>query len=167
MASPITREGYENLKAIRDRLIEEALPILTERLEQIRGEVSGEEDTDLFEVMSEKNRVDERIREIDNILANSVILDEDLDPDAASPGDRILVVDMDTNEEEEFNLLGSQEVSHGQEGVSIESPVGRALLGKKIGEMIDVEVPDGRVRYKIVKFLEAYNQASQAGLDEF
>ncbi len=157
MANPITREGYENLKSIRNRLIEEELPILTERLEQIRGEVSGEEDTDLFEVMAEKNRIDERIREIDNILANSVILEEDLDPDSASPGDRILVVDMDTKEEEEFNLLGGDEVAHGQEGVSIESPVGRALLGKKVGEVIDVEVPSGRVRLKIVKFLEAYS----------
>jgi len=150
----ITRAGYEELKAELDRLINEDLKRITERLEQLHGEVTGEEDTDLFHAMADKNYVDERIENLRNILANSVIIDEDPDPETASPGDNVLVKDLDTGEEETFRLLGSDEVAHGLDGVSIESPVGRALLGKRIGEEIEVAIPDGKVRYKIVSFKE-------------
>lgn len=149
----LTRSGFEALEKELRRLENVELPEIAESLNEIRNETDSEgEDPQLFNILSQKNYVDERISNIKRILANAVVLDEDPDPDTANPGDRVVVLDMDEKEELIFDLLDSAEVVHSRRGISTRSPVGQALLGKRIGDEVTVKTPDGNVRFKILRF---------------
>ena len=149
----LTRKGYEQLERELNKLEKITLPEIAERLTDLKSEVESEqEDTELFELLNRKDYVDDRIANIKRILATSIIQDQDPDPDRATAGDRIVVFDMQYKEEMVFDLLDSAEIVHGRQGISTDSPVGSALLGKKIGDVVVVNVPDGVARYKILRF---------------
>lgn len=149
----LTRSGFEALEKELRRLENVELPEIAERLNEIRNETDSEgEDPQLFNILSQKNYVDERILNIKRILANAVVLDEDPDPDTANAGDRVVVMDLDEKEELIFDLLDSAEVVHSRRGISTKSPVGQALLGKRVGDEVTVKTPDGKVRFKILRF---------------
>jgi transcription elongation factor GreA len=150
----LTRAGYEKLQNELDYLVNEEAVEVAERLADARSDVDFGEDTTFLEIMAEKTRIEDRIAQLKLILFRARVVDEDLDPDSATPGDRVVVLDMEYDEELAFDLLDSAEVSHGRQGVSIASPVGKALLGKKIGDVVEVKVPDGAARYKILRFEE-------------
>ncbi len=151
----LTRAGYESLEKELRRLENVELPEIAERLNEIRSETDSEgEDPQLFNILSQKNYVDERIVNIKRILANAVVLDEDPDPDTANAGDRVVVLDVDEDEEIVFDLLDSAEVVHSRRGISTKSPVGQALLGKKVGDVVTVKTPDGKVKFQILRFEE-------------
>jgi transcription elongation factor GreA len=122
-------------------------------LNEIRNETDSEgEDPQLFNILSQKNYIDERLSNIKRILANAIVLDEDHDPDTANAGDRVVVLDIEEDEEITFDLLDSAEVVHSRRGISTKSPVGAALVGKKIGDTVTVKTPDGKVKFKILRF---------------
>lgn len=151
----LTRAGYESLEKELRRLENVELPEIAERLNEIRSETDSEgEDPQLFNILSQKNYVDERIVNIKRILANAVVMDEDPDPDTANAGDRVVVLDVDEDEEIVFDLLDSAEVVHSRRGISTKSPVGQALLGKKVGDVVTVKTPDGKVKFQILRFEE-------------
>ncbi|MEL6272433.1 MAG: GreA/GreB family elongation factor [Pseudomonadota bacterium] len=149
----LTRAGYESLEKELRRLEFVELPEIAERLNEIRNETDSEgEDPQLFNILSQKNYIDERLANIKRILANAVVLDEDPDPDSANAGDRVVVLDIEEDEEIVFDLLDSAEVVHSRRGISTKSPVGAALLGKKVGDTVTVKTPDGKVKFKILRF---------------
>ena len=151
----LTPAGYASLEKELRRLENVELPEIAERLNEIRSETDSEgEDPQLFNILSQKNYIDERIANIKRILANAVIMEEDPDPDTANAGDRVVVLDMQEKEEITFDLLDSAEVVHSRRGISTMSPVGQALLGKRVGDVVTVKTPDGKVRFKIVRFEE-------------
>jgi transcription elongation factor GreA len=149
----LTREGYDSLGKELRRLEFVELPEIAERLNEVRSETDSEgEDPQLFNILSQKNYVDERIANIKRILANAVVMEEDPDPDAANPGDRLVVKDLEAGDEIVFDLLDSAEVVHSRRGISTKSPVGQALLGKRVGDVVTVKTPEGKVRYEILRF---------------
>lgn len=149
----LTPSGYESLEKELRRLENVELPQIAEQLNDVRSETDSEgEDPQLFNILSQKNYVDERIANIKRILANAVVLEEDPDPDRANAGDRVVVLDVAENEEIKFDLLDSAEVVHSRRGISTKSPVGQALLGKRVGDVISVKTPDGKVQYEILRF---------------
>jgi len=151
----LTRAGYESLEKELRKLENVELPNIAERLSEIRNETDSEgEDPQLFNILSQKNYIDERIANIKRILARAVVLDEDPDPDTANAGDRVVVLDMDEKEEIVFDLLDSAEVVHSRRGISTRSPVGKALLGKRVGDKIEVNTPNGKARFKILRLEE-------------
>lgn len=151
----LTRTGYVKLQRELDKLENVEAVEMAERLADVHSDGGDfQEDTAFYDAMTAKNYLDERITNLRRILANATIIDEDPDPDSASPGDRVIVMDLDEKEELTFDLLGGYEIAHGMRGVSIASPVGKALLGKKAGEKIEVETPGGLVRFKILRLEE-------------
>lgn len=151
----LTRAGYEGLEKELRKLEKVELPEIAQRLSDIRSETDSEgEDPQLFNILSQKNYIDERIANLKRILANAVIIEEDFDPERANAGDRVVVYDMDEKEELIFDLLDSAEVVHSRRGISTKSPVGKALLGKRVGEKVEVETPGGKARFKIVRLEE-------------
>jgi len=146
----LTRSGYERLKKELDKLTNVTAVEIAEKMAEIREDGDFSEDPAFYEAMTEKNYLDERISRLQYILNTATIIDEDPDPDTASPGDRVIVKDLDEKEELTFDLLGGYEIAHGMKGVSIASPVGKALLGKKVGDKIEVETPGGLARFKIL-----------------
>ena len=101
--------------------------------------------------MVSKERLDERVSHLQNVLARAEIIDADEDPNTITPGNRVTVYDAAEKEEFTLDLLDHEEITHGRRGVSLDSPVGKALLGQKVGARVKVEVPDGLVTYKVRK----------------
>ena len=146
----LTRAGYEKLQRELNVLTSEENAKVAEMLADARGDDQGEEAV-FFDAMISKERLDERVTHLQNVLARAEVIDVDEDPNTITPGNRVTV--YDTSEKEEFvmDLLDTEEITHGRRGVSLEAPVGRALLGKQVGDKVKVEVPDGIVTYKVRK----------------
>ena len=147
----LTRTGYEKLQRELDLLLSEESEEVAALLADAHEGEEGEEAT-FYEALFTKERLDERIAHLRMILAQAEIIEEDPDPDRVSPGNRVTVWDFSEQEEITFDLLSSQEISHGRlKGVSLSSPVGKALRGRRVGDVVEVQVPDGMVRYAIRK----------------
>lgn len=147
----LTKQGYTRLERELNELLGNATSEAAAKIAEAREDGDFDEDPTFFDAMSEKNMLDERINRLQTILRRATVIEEDLDPDSATPGDRITVLDMDEKEELVFELLSGAELTAGRRGVSLGSPVGKALLGKKVGDKLEVKVPDGVTRYKVLK----------------
>ncbi|MFZ4814258.1 MAG: GreA/GreB family elongation factor [Phototrophicaceae bacterium] len=151
----LTRAGFISLEKELRKLENVDLIEIAERLTELRSETDSEgEDPELYNLLNQKGFVDERIANIKRILALAVVLDEDPNPDIANAGDRVVVYDMLEKEEIVFDLLDSAEIVQRRTGISTRSPVGRALVGKRVGDIIEVDTPNGKVRYKVLRFEE-------------
>ena len=146
----LTRTGYEQLQR--------ELQMLEEMQEgEIEGVAEAFDDTDFgenavfYDLVFDKDRLIERIQNLRYLLARAEVIEEDADPDRVSAGNRVSVWDFASKEEVAFNIISPEEVRHGLQGISTESPVGKALLGRAVGEVIEVDVPDGTVRYAVRK----------------
>ena len=84
-----------------------------------------------------------------------MVLDEEIDLNKISIGCLVRVLDIEFDEEEEYKLVGSSEASSLQNKISNESPIGRALIGAKVGDVVDVEAPAGVVQYKVLSIHRA------------
>ena len=104
-----------------------------------------------FGDLSEKAKLYGRIAEVENILAHAVIIDETEDSEGKiGLGCTIKVEDMETGDEELYAIVGSQEANPMECRISDDSPFGKALLGHKVGDIVDVEAPIGVLKYKIL-----------------
>ena len=146
----LTRTGYDKLQRELNILTSEENNKVAEMLADAREDDQGEEAV-FFDAMISKERLDERVAHLQNVLARAEVIDADEDPDTITPGNRVTVYDTSEKEEFEMDLLDTEEITHGRRGVSLDSPVGRALLGKHVGDKVKVEVPDGKVTYKVRK----------------
>jgi transcription elongation factor GreA len=147
---PLTRMGYQRLQAeLQDALAEQQE--LTEQLEEIYRDPDRNNDEEAadFEIRTRKNYADERVGHLQYVLARADVQDEDPDPARVNAGDRVIVWDVDSHVEYTFNLISSAEVGLVEDAVTTDSPVGKALLGRSVGDMIEVDVPDGKERYAI------------------
>lgn len=148
----LTRAGYEEMQRELTELEARYQRELAELADVQDGLDPEAAEPAYFESKTTKEEVEERLGHLRLVLRYADVIDEDPDPTVIDPGDRVVVYDYATKETLTFDILGSEEVIHGREGVSMDSPVGQALLGKRVGDVIQVEVPDGRVRYAIRSF---------------
>jgi transcription elongation factor GreA len=147
----LTRAGYEELQRELEAL-EAELDEEQAELRDFQSPIdSSDEEAAEFETRTTKEHDEERVGHLRLILEHAEVIDEDPDPHRIDPGDRVTVRDLDAHQIRQFDLLGSGEVRFGIEGVSIDSPVGQALLGRQVGDVITVDVPEGRVRYAVHK----------------
>lgn len=146
----LTQAGYADLQR--------QLADYRERLAQHRAELTDiqhdsdeqfEEEGAEFEVRTRREFLEERIGNLELILSQATVLDEDPDPRTVDPGDRVTLWETTHREAVRYDLIGSAEAQYGRSGVSTESPVGAALLGRQVGDVVEVQTPDGRVRYVI------------------
>lgn len=150
-------------KLTRDRLkeLEAELHFLktigkTEVAEQIKearsfGDLS--ENSEYDEAMNEQARVFGRISEIEDIMSHAVVIDETTDAaeeNRVGIGCTVKVRDIEMGENEVFAIVGSQEANPMENRISDDSPFGRALLGRLIGEIVEVEAPAGTIRVEIL-----------------
>ena len=101
----------------------------------------------------EQRDIELRIEEIEKILKNAeVVVEDEVDEGKINVGCKVKVLDMEYDEEMDFQLVGSTEANSLQGKISNESPVGKALIGAKQGDVVDVELADGEVmQYKVLK----------------
>ena len=124
---------------------------VAEQIKVARGFGDLSENSEYDEAKNEQGKLYSRIAELENILANCVVIEEHAtDPNTVRMGSRITVRDAATGEEETYQVVGSQEADPMNGRISEESPFGKALLGKAIGEVAVVEAPAGNIEYEVV-----------------
>lgn len=134
----------EFLKAVKRREV-------AERIKQALAFGDLSENSEYDEAKNEQAHVEGRIVQLENMLKNAKVIDEDeVKTDVVSVGSKVTILDIEFNEEIEYYIVGSAEANPSQFKISNESPVGSALMGKKKGTVVDVNVPDGIVKFKIV-----------------
>lgn len=146
----LTQEGLDELKAELDDLKKNKRKEVAHALKEAKEFGDLSENTDWDEAKSRQVFIEGRIAEVENIIKHSrVISDSDAKKGEISIGSTVeLELDKDKHT---FKIVGSTEADPEKGKISDESPIGKALIGKKVGEHAEVEIPAGPVRYKILK----------------
>lgn len=148
--TPISIQGYQKLEQELDRLKKER-PIVIQAIKEAREEGDLKENAGYDAARERQGFLEARINYIESKLQTFNVVDlNTLKSDKVIFGATVKVVDIDTDEEREFTLLGPDEADFANGSISISSPVGRALLGHEEGEEITIDIPKGRVTYEIL-----------------
>jgi transcription elongation factor GreA len=108
------------------------------------------ENSEYEDAKTEQAFVEGRIEELKQVLMHAQVIEEsEVLTDAVGVGSIVKVVDLETNDEWEFTIVGSVEANPAEDKISNESPVGESLMGRKVGETVEVEIPAGLARYQI------------------
>lgn len=151
---PITKEGYETLKKELERLKSVERPRNIQAIEEARGHGDLSENAEFEAAKERQSFIEGRVSELEFKLANAEIIDPGTLPkDRAVFGSRVLVENIDTGENLEYLLVGPDESDIGKGRISVASPLGRSLIGKKTGDEITLQVPGGKRVYELVEIL--------------
>lgn len=150
---------YQGLKKLEDELQELKVVRRKEvaaKIKEAREQGDLSENAEYDAAKDEQRDIEARIEQIEKILKNAeVVLDEEIDLDKISIGCLVRVLDVEYDEEEEYKLVGSSEASSLQNKISNESPFGQALIGAKVGDIVEVEAPAGVIKYKVLSIHRA------------
>ena len=124
---------------------------IAQKIKEAREQGDLSENAEYDAAKDEQRDIEARIEELEKLLKNAeVVVEDEVNLDRINVGCQVKVYDMEFEEEMEFKLVGSTEANSLQNKISNESPVGRALIGKKVGEIADVETQAGIIQYKIL-----------------
>ena len=138
-------EELEYLKTVRRKEI-------TEKIKVALGYGDLRENSEYHEAKNDQAFNEGRIIQLENMLKNAVVVDEsDIPTDKVSVGSIVRVMDYEFDEEVEYAIVGSAEADPMNFKISNESPVGSALLGKKVGDVVEVTVPSGVSKFEILE----------------
>ncbi len=147
----LTIEGLAKLEDELDFLKSKKRAEIAQRIKQALAFGDITENSEYDEAKNEQAFVEGRIVQIENILKTAkVIDDEDIQTDIVSVGCRVTLRDVELGDEVEYLIGGSAEADPINLKISNESPVGKALIGKTIGSIVDIIVPDGVIKYEIL-----------------
>jgi transcription elongation factor GreA len=145
----VTEEGKAGIEADLNRLREVERPRIIDRLHEVKSGGDWMENTEQMMFEDELAFVDRRIQELEDMLADSQIIEPDNDNTIVNIGDTVEIKDED-GELETYTIVGVAEASPTDGLISNESPMGRALLSRKVGEKITVVAPVGEMEFTIV-----------------
>ena len=135
----------EQLKTVKRKEVAERI-----KLAIAFGDIS--ENSEYDEAKNEQAQLEERIAKLEMMLRKAKIIDEDeISVDTVNIGAKVKIRDLQFDEIMEYTIVGSAEADPYELRISNESPVGRSLLGKKVGDFVDVQVPDGVTRYEVLE----------------
>ena len=146
---------YEGLKKLEDEL--QDLKVhkrkeIAEKIKEAREQGDLSENAEYDAAKDEQRDIELRIEQIEKILKNAeVVVEDEVDLDKISVGCKVKVLDVEFDEEEEFKIVGSSEDNSLNGKISNESPVGKALIGAKVGDSIQVETQAGTIEYKVLE----------------
>ena len=154
----LTQEGYDNLESELENLKTVVRTEIAERIKVALGFGDLSENSEYDEAKNAQASNEIRIAELENKLRYARIIDEsEIDTKTVQLGNKIKVLDMEFEDELEYTIVGSMEVDLAQNKISNESPVGKALLGAKKGETVEVHVDHSNetCKYKVLEIKRA------------
>jgi transcription elongation factor GreA len=154
---PMTRAGYNKLKAELDELQNERMPEIEKRIAAARAEGDLSENAEYHGARESQGMLQAKINLLKDKLARAAIMDTAKMPkDRVAFGCTVVVKDLDFGDSEEFTLVGAGEENYDAGRINVASPLAQGLVGKKIGDRVEVEVPAGVNRFEIleIKFEE-------------
>ena len=148
----LTYEGLKKLEEEVEYLKTVKRKEIAERIKVALGFGDLSENSEYDEAKNEQAQVEMRIIDLENKLRNVKIIDEDeIETKTVQVGNVVQVLDVEFDEKVEYKIVGSTEADLAENKISNESPIGKALLGRKKNELVDVETPGGTVQFKILK----------------
>ena len=147
----LTQDGYNKLEEELEYLKTVKRKEVAERLKVAISFGDLSENAEYDEAKDEQAKLEEQILKLDEKLRKAVIIDESqIDLDIVMVGSIVKLYDFDFDEEIEYSIVGSAEADPFEGKISNESPVGKALLGARVGEVVEVQVPDGANKFKVL-----------------
>ena len=145
---------YEGLKKLEDELHDLKVNQrreIAKKIKEAREQGDLSENAEYDAAKDEQRDIEARIEELENLLKNAeVVVEDEVDLDIINIGCSVMLYDKEFNEEVEFRIVGSTEANSLEGKISNESPVGRALIGKRVGEDVEVETQAGVIEYKVL-----------------
>ena len=149
---PITREGYEKLKADLDRMQHAEMIEVTIRIAAARALGDLSENAEYHAAREDQGMLQARIDALKDKLSRAYFVDRNnLPSDTVAFGSRVKVKDLGLGEEETFELVGPGEEDYNNNKILTTSPIGQGLMGKKQGDTVEIEVPMGKLRFEIIE----------------
>lgn len=138
-------DELQNLKVVKRKEV-------AQKIKEAREQGDLSENAEYDAAKDEQRDIELRIEELEKLLKNAeVVVEDEIDLDKINIGCRVKLLDVEFDEEMEFNIVGSTEANSLQNKISNESPVGHALIGKVVGDVVDVETQAGIIQYKILE----------------
>lgn len=148
----ITSQGKKELEERLRYLKVERRPIVADHIKTAREFGDLSENSEYDAAKKEQTQLESEIFNIENTLKNAKVVDSNnLSTDSIQVGNTITLYDLEFDEELEYKIVGSIESNPDKGYVSNESPMGKALIGKKKGEVVDIETPGGTIQMKVLK----------------
>ncbi len=150
MSIPISVEGFRQLEKELERLKSER-PAVIQAIKEAREEGDLSENAGYDAARERQSMLEAKISHIESRMAQFQVINIDtLKDDKAIFGATVELEDLDTGESKTYTLLGPDEADYANGSISIQSPVGRALLGREAGDEITVDAPRGRISYEVI-----------------
>lgn len=148
----LTEDGLKQLEEELEYLKTKKRKEVSEKIKVALGFGDLSENSEYDEAKNEQAQVEARIVSVENMLKNAIVIDEsERDTSKVELGATVTIHDIEFDEDITYKIVGSTEADPDEGRLSDESPLGKSLMGKAEGEMIDVDVPAGVIQYKILK----------------
>jgi transcription elongation factor GreA len=149
---PMTREGYDKIKAELDHKKSIEMIEVTKRIAAAREMGDLSENAEYHAAREDQGMLQAKIDWLTDQLARAVIIDQATLPrDAVVFGARVRIKNLDTNKEEAYQLVGPGQEDYTNNKILTTSPRGQGLLGKKVGDKVEITVPKGTLRYQVLE----------------
>lgn len=149
---PITPEGLKKLQEELKRLKSIERPKVIESIAEARGHGDISENAEYDAAKEQQAFLEKKIRDIENNIANADVVDPSaMSTDRVVFGLQVRVQDLDTGEETSYQIVGVDEADIAQQRISVSSPVARALIGKSVGDVVQVQIPRGLRELEILE----------------
>src|SRR5437762_2898348 len=147
---PMYREGYEKLKADLDRMQNIEMIEVTKRIATARAHGDLSENAEYHAAREAQGMLQARIEALKDKMSRGFLVDPNhVNSDSVAFGSRVVVKDLDVDEDETFVLVGPGDKDYNNNEMLTTSPIGQGLMGKKQGEVVEIQVPMGKVRLEI------------------
>lgn len=147
----LTAEGIARLQEELDELVNVRRPALSERLRKAIQQGDLWENADYITAKEEQGFLEGRIQQIETMLRNAVLIEANNETDRVRLGNVVTVVEDGFSDEEVFHLVGPAEADPSQGRISYESPLGRVLLERRVGDVVRVAAPAGEICFRVVR----------------
>lgn len=149
----LTREGYDKIEEEYQYLVGTRRKEVSERIKEAISYGDISENAEYDSAKDEQAELEERILKLENMLRTAQVIEEDdINLDLVNVGLTIKVHDVEFDEDVEFTIVGSSEIDPSKNLISNESPIGKELMGKRVGDTVDIAVPSGAtIRFEILE----------------
>ena len=148
--NPITKQGFEALSKRLKQLLEVERPQIVRDIEVARSHGDLKENAEYHSAKEKQGFIEAKINQLNEMIANCDVIDiSKLSGDTVKFGATVTYVNVDTEEEITYTILGQDESDIAMKKISITSPIARALLGKSVGDEVEIAVPKGKITVEI------------------
>ncbi len=149
---PISRAGYDKLKSELDQMENEEMPKIAEKIAEARAEGDLKENAEYHGARENQGMLQAKINLLRDKLSRADIVDmSKLPKDEVVFGATVRVKDLDFDDEEEFTLVGPGEEDYDTGKILVTSPIGQGLVGKKVGDRTEIDVPRGTLKFEVLE----------------